>query len=64
MTDSSKPISNHNLDDIVRRVRALKRLTAETGFKTGRSIGEILGGLNAQDLAEVSLRLESGDAHV
>jgi hypothetical protein len=40
--------------DAVEKVKALQRLTTATGFISKRSVGEILGKLNADDLAAVA----------
>jgi hypothetical protein len=45
--------------DIVSKIRAMKKLTETTGFRTNRSRAELLGKLNAEDLAAVAQRLEA-----
>lgn len=42
---------------VVEKIRDLQALTVKTGFRTTRSQGEILGRLNADELAEVSAAL-------
>lgn len=54
-------MTDQELQIIVEKVRALRNLTQTTGFKTSRSVGELLGRLNADDLAAVSLALQQGD---
>lgn len=46
------------LQQVVNKVRALRELTRTTGFKTSRSVGELLGRLSADDLSVVSLELQ------
>jgi len=46
------------LQALVNKVQKLKDLTASTGFKTSRSVGELLGRLNADDLALVAEHLK------
>jgi hypothetical protein len=54
-------MTDKELQTIIEKVRALRDLTTTTGFKTSRSIGELLGHLNAEELATVSLALQRGD---
>jgi hypothetical protein len=42
-----------SLEDIVRKVRALRALTTATGFSTNRSVGELLDKLSQEDLIKV-----------
>ena len=44
--------------EIVDKVRSLRQLTRESGFKTTRSQGELLATLGANDLAAVAAALE------
>ncbi len=44
---------NLSLDEIVRKVRALRALTTATGFSTNRSVGELLDKLSPDDLIKV-----------
>ena len=46
------------LQETVRKVRALRELTRGTGFQTSRSVGQLLGRLSADDLALVAEALE------
>ena len=46
------------LKEVVEKVRALRDLTKTTGFQTSRSIGALLGKLNPEDLALVSIELQ------
>lgn len=41
------------LEQIIRKIKALQKLTHDTGFITTRSVGEILAKLSPDDLAEV-----------
>jgi hypothetical protein len=45
--------------DVVEKIRAMKRLTEVTGFRTNKSRSELLGKLNAEDLAAVAQAIES-----
>lgn len=53
---NQKPLTP-KLAEVVQKIRDLQALTVKTGFKTTRSQGEILGRLNADELAEVSAAL-------
>ena len=44
---------NLSLDEIVRRIRALRALTTATGFSTNRSVGELLDKLSQDELIKV-----------
>jgi len=46
------------LQELVAKVRAMRELTKATSFQTSRSIGALLGRLNPDDLATVSLELQ------
>lgn len=41
------------LDEIVRRIRALRALHKSTGFSQNRTIGEMLEGLSQEDLIKI-----------
>ncbi|MGA9793076.1 MAG: hypothetical protein WBQ43_20495 [Terriglobales bacterium] len=45
--------------DAITKIRALKEYTRTTGFKTTRSVNEILASLNATALAEVCAALNA-----
>ena len=45
--------------DALSKIRALKKITTDTGMITKRSQNEILGGLNTEDLAAVARELYS-----
>jgi hypothetical protein len=45
--------------DAIRKIRALKEYTRTTGFKTTRSVNDILEGLDATTLAEVCTALNA-----
>lgn len=47
-----------NLEEIIRKVQALRTLTKTTGFFTTRSIGALLANLTPDELVEVSEKLE------
>ena len=47
--------------DMVSKIRSLRRLTADTGFRTNRSQTTLLGGLEPLDLAAVVQALEHGE---
>jgi hypothetical protein len=47
-----------DLQEMVDKVRALRELTQTTGFKTSRSVGDLLGRLTADELSQVSLALQ------
>jgi len=57
MNDTTQPL-RHDLREIVAKVQALKQMTRSTGFLTSRSIGQLLGRLDADDLALVAEALE------
>ena len=42
------------LEAIIEKVKALRELSAATGFHTTRSIGQLLGNLSPDDLVKVS----------
>jgi hypothetical protein len=42
-----------NLNDVVRKVRALRKLSAESGFSTNRTVGEMLERLSTDELIKV-----------
>ena len=46
-----------NLQEVVEQIRALKQMTKELGFQTGKSQAALLGRLNAEDLALVARAL-------
>lgn len=46
------------LQEIILKVKALRRLTTTTGFHTTRSIGMLLANLSPDELVEVSEALE------
>ena len=43
---------------IVEQIRALRKMTRETGFRTTRTINDLLGQLDANDLGAVAVELE------
>lgn len=45
------------VEDTVKKIKALRWLTAQTGTKTTRSQNALLQALSAEELAEVALRL-------
>jgi hypothetical protein len=47
-----------DLQELVAKVRAMRELTKTTNFQTSRSVGALLGRLNPDDLAVVSLALQ------
>ncbi|MCU1301586.1 MAG: hypothetical protein JWQ87_1870 [Candidatus Sulfotelmatobacter sp.] len=47
-----------NLEEIIRKVQALRTLTKTTGFFTTRSIGALLAHLTPDELVEVADSLE------
>jgi hypothetical protein len=47
-----------DLQDVIKKVRALRQYTKTTGFLTNRSVSEILKRLVADDLATVAMELE------
>lgn len=47
-----------DLQKIAGQVIALREMTRTTGFKTSRSIGDLLNRLNPDDLAAVSLAIQ------
>jgi hypothetical protein len=47
-----------NLEEIIRKVQALRLLTKTTGFFTTRSIGALLAKLSPDELVEVAESLE------
>jgi hypothetical protein len=47
-----------DLQEIVNKVRAMRELTKTTSFQTSRSVGTLLGRLDPDDLANVSLALQ------
>jgi hypothetical protein len=47
-----------DLQELVNKVRAMRELTKATNFQTSRSVGALLGRLNPDDLATVSLALQ------
>ena len=59
MTDK-QPVSA-NLNDIVVQIRALRRVTKDTGFLTSRSQGKLLASLSIDELVEVGRLLEQND---
>jgi hypothetical protein len=64
MTDQKNLKQNPELRAKAEQVRALKKLSAETGFATGRSVCAILAPLTPQELAIVALILEEENAGV
>jgi hypothetical protein len=61
MTDRNDTIRaplTPDLQETVKKVLALRNLTKTTGFKTSRSVGELLGRLTADELSLVSLELQ------
>jgi hypothetical protein len=47
------PLTQHQ-QEIVDKIRALRRMTETSGFKTTRSVNDLLERLNADDLAAVA----------
>ena len=45
--------TTRTLEEIVRRVRALRALSTATGFSTNRSVGELLDKLSQDELVKV-----------
>jgi hypothetical protein len=43
--------------EVVDKIRALRKMTATSGFKTTRSVNDLLERLNADDLAAVAAAL-------
>jgi hypothetical protein len=52
MTATPQPLTQHQFD-VVENIRALKKHTLLTGFRTTRSINDLKSSLNAEDLAAV-----------
>ena len=44
---------NLSLEEIARRIRALRALSTATGFSTNRSVGELLDKLSQDELVKV-----------
>jgi hypothetical protein len=51
------PILTTEQQAIVDKIRALRRMTASSGFKTTRSVNDLLERLNTDDLAAVASAL-------
>jgi hypothetical protein len=58
MTQTTPVGLSPKLAAVVQKVRDLQELTRTTGFRTTRSVGEVLGRLTADELAEVSAALQ------
>ena len=56
MTPQQQP--KQNMEEIIRKVRALRALTKTTGFYTTKSIGALLANLTPDELVTVSEALE------
>ncbi|MGA9798581.1 MAG: hypothetical protein WBQ68_06210 [Terriglobales bacterium] len=57
MTDT-KPALKPELAEIVRQIRALRTITAQTGFLLNRTIGALLAKLSTEDLVAVGEALQ------
>lgn len=60
MTATQKPLTQHQFD-VIEKIRALKKHTRLTGFRTTRSINDLKAGLNAEDLAAVCAVLNADE---
>ena len=58
MNMETKPPLKPALVDVVKKVRALRALTKDTGFVTGRTVGALLSQLSQEDLIRVAEALE------
>jgi hypothetical protein len=56
-TNMKQPDRATNLQVIIEKVRELQQLTARTGFRTTRSVGELLANLTPDELVEVNKAL-------
>ena len=52
------PERQNKLNEIVRKVQALRNLTKSTGFYTTKSVGVLLANLSPDELVEVGEALE------
>ena len=55
VTNMNTPKLTQLQQDAIDKIQALQRVTKETGFRTTRSVNDILAVLNAEDLAQVAM---------
>ena len=54
MQSQSRIAQTSKVEETAAKILSLRRLTAETGFRTGRSQNDLLAPLNADELAAVA----------